>query len=88
MFNLNQKGVIAPIILLILLAAGIFAGVWLITNGDPLKLFSKAGGGYVEFLGSDQDQKSCIKIQDGRRVIICPTVKFKITVPTTIEGEQ
>lgn len=40
MFNLNQKGVIHFIVLLILLG-GIIAGVWLVTAG-PLKLFPKA----------------------------------------------
>lgn len=41
MIKLNQKGAIQFVILALLLA-GIIVGVFLITNGNPLKLFSRA----------------------------------------------
>lgn len=44
--RLNQRGVIHLLLPLILIA-GIIAGVYLVTQGNPLKLFSKAGGGGV-----------------------------------------
>ncbi len=46
MLKLNQKGV-AHILLLFILLAGIIGGVWLVTNGNPLKLFSHAGGAWL-----------------------------------------
>ena len=52
MSKLNQRGA-AHLLLPLLLLAGIIAGVWLITNGNPLKLFSKAGGGAVIFKDID-----------------------------------
>lgn len=46
--KLNQKGVI-HLLLPLLLIGGIIVTVWLVTNGNPLKLFSKAGGGPIWF---------------------------------------
>lgn len=46
MHQLNQRGVIHLLVPLILLA-GIIGGVFLVTQGNPLKLFSKAGGGWL-----------------------------------------
>lgn len=79
--KLNSKGIIAPVILLILLAAGIFAGVWLITNGNPLKLFSRAATDKIEWVKSSGDPENCVT---GPGTTSCPKVKFRINVPTQI----
>lgn len=42
----NQKG-FAHILLLAILFIGIAGGVYLVTQGNPLKLFSKAGGAWL-----------------------------------------
>lgn len=44
---INQKGNILSILVVPLLIIGLVAGVFLITSGNPLKLFSKAGGDSV-----------------------------------------
>lgn len=44
---INQKGNILPILIILLLLVGLIAGVFLITSGNPLKLFSKAGSDSV-----------------------------------------
>lgn len=49
--KLNQRGVVHFLLPLILLL-GIIAGVWLITNGNPLKLFSKATNPPIVFKSS------------------------------------
>lgn len=82
--KLNQKGVIAPIILLILLLAGIFVGVWLITNGNPLKLFSRASSDKIDWVISDNDPDNCVTVKNGQKVLTCPKVKFKVTVPQQV----
>lgn len=46
----NQKGVVHLLVPLILLA-GLVAGVYLVTNGNPLKLFSKASNPPIAFKG-------------------------------------
>lgn len=48
MYKLDQRGAIQYIILLILLA-GIAVGVYLLTSGNPLKLFSKASNPPITF---------------------------------------
>ncbi len=77
----NEKGVIAPLVLLLILAAGIFAGVWLITNGNPLKLFSKASSDKIEWVKSSGDPDNCVT---ERGTITCPKVKFRINMPTQV----
>lgn len=77
----NQKGVIAPVILLFLLAAGIFAGVWLITNGNPLKLFSRASSDKIEWVNSGGDPENCVT---DKGTTTCPKVKFRINVPAQV----
>lgn len=79
--RLNQKGVIAPVILLLLLLAGIFVGVWLITNGNPLKLFSKAASDKIEWVTSSGDPDNCVT---GPGRTNCPKVKFRINVPVQV----
>lgn len=81
MFNLNQKGVIAHFLLLLLLAAGIGVGVYLVTGGNPLKLFTRATSDKIEWVVSEGDSSNCVTVKDGKRVTTCPKVKFKITVP-------
>ena len=78
---LKEKGVVAPLILLMLLAVGIFAGVWLITNGNPLKLFSRATSDKIEWVKSDGDPDNCIT---DKGTTTCPKVKFRINVPTQV----
>lgn len=49
---MNQKGVIHFLLLLILLA-GLLTGVYLVTSGNPLKLFSKAANPPIVFKSLD-----------------------------------
>lgn len=79
--RVNEKGVVAPVVLLILLAAGIFAGVWLITNGNPLKLFSRATSDKIEWVKSDGDPDNCVT---EKGTTTCPKVKFRINVPLEV----
>lgn len=48
----NQKG-FAHILAVLLLLAGIGAGLYLVTSGNALKLFPKAGGAPIFFMNSD-----------------------------------
>lgn len=43
----NQKGAIAPLLMLFLLLAGIVVGIYLVTSGNPLKIFSKASNNSI-----------------------------------------
>ncbi len=52
MIKLNEKGAIQFVILALLLA-GIIVGVFLITNGNPLKLFSRATTPPIVFKATD-----------------------------------
>ncbi len=78
--NLNQKGAI-HFLIPILLIAGIIVGVFLITNGNPLKLFSKASSDKIEWVVSDGDSNNCVTVKNGKKVTTCPTIKFKVSLP-------
>lgn len=44
---MNQKGVIAPFLILSFLLVGIVVGVYLLTSGNPLKIFSRASNNSI-----------------------------------------
>lgn len=81
MFNLNQKGVIAHFLLLLLLAAGIGVGVYLVTGGNPLKLFTRATSDKIEWVKSNGDPDNCVT---DKGTTTCPKVKFRINVPEVV----
>lgn len=75
--HLNQKGV-AHLLLPVVLILGIIAGVYLVTSGNPLKLFSKATDQSVVFFGDGVSE------QNGQYVATKLTgIKVKLTSPIT-----
>lgn len=79
-FFKNQKGIIHFLPLLLLLA-GIIAGVYLVQQTQIFK--PKATAENIEWVISDQDPDNCVTYKDGKKVTTCPKVKFKINVPIT-----
>lgn len=79
--KLSQRGVV-HLLVPILLILGIITAVYLVTNGSPLKLFSKASSEKIEWVSSSGDSQNCVTYIDGKKVTTCPTVKFKINLPT------
>lgn len=84
--KLNSRGVIQFIPLLLLLA-GIIAGVYLVQKTQIFK--PKAGGENVEWVvPQGQDPENCVTTRDGKKVITCPKAKFKILVPEEVSNSQ
>lgn len=86
MNKLNQKG-IAHIFLLLILLVGIVGGVWLVVNGNPLKLFSKASNPPIVFKSSTGQPlpigKSGVPVTDSLSVKIELTSTLGSTKPTS-----
>lgn len=80
--KLNQRGVIAQALVLLLLLAGIGAGIYLVQH--PQILRPKAGGEKINWVVSGQDPNNCVTYQNGATVTTCPKVKFQINVPTEV----
>ena len=81
--KLNQKGVIAQGLVLLLLLGGIAAGLYLVQH--PQILRPKASSDKVEWVNSESgDPDNCITTKDGKTVTTCPKVKFKINVPEQV----
>lgn len=78
MSKLNQKGAIQFIILALLLA-GIIVGVFLITNGNPLKLFTRATTPPIVFKATDGS--ALPKDSNDIPVSSSPNVKVELTSP-------
>ncbi len=76
--KLNQKGAIAQIIILLLLAAGIAAGIFLIKNPQIFK--SKAGGGPIFFRQVNGD--ALPRTDQGVTQITTPT--FQVELNSTL----
>ena len=76
MFKLNQRGVV-HLLLPLLLLAGILVGVYLITSGNPLKLFSKASNPPIVF--KKTDGSSLIPNSAGVPQTTSATVKIEFT---------
>lgn len=74
--KLNQRGAAHLLVLLILLA-GLIAGVYLVTSGNPLKLFSKAANSPVVF--KSFDGKSLSLNSNGVYQTTSPYVRVEIT---------
>lgn len=77
MLKVNQKGV-AHLLLPIILILGLIAAVYLITSGNPLKLFSKASNAAIVFKKPDG---SALPEQNGVPYSIYPRVKIEFTSP-------
>ena len=69
----SQNG-LAHILLILILLVGIIAGVFLVGKTQIFK--PKATASSIEFLDN-----SCIKVQNGTKVLTCEKVKFKLTSP-------
>jgi|SRR3989344_3699051 len=78
--SLNQRGVVHLIPLLLILA-GIIGGLVLVTSDNPLKYFSKAGGGSIQFIESADKTSSCVTVISGTQVTTCPKVQFRLNSP-------
>lgn len=74
--ELNQKGVVHFLVLLILLA-GLVAGVYLVTSDNPLTLFSKASNPPIVFKGTDG--KVLPNNSSGIPTTTSPIVKVELT---------
>lgn len=81
MIRLSQRGAIG-LLIPVLLILGIITVVYLVTNGSPLKLFSKASSEKIEWVSSSGDSQNCVTDIEGKKVTTCPTVKFRINLPT------
>ena len=77
--KLNQRGVIAQGVILLLLLAGIGAGIYLVQHPQIFK--PKASSDNIEWVNSNGDPDNCVT---GPGTITCPKVKFKINVPVQV----
>lgn len=75
--KLNQRGVVHLLLPLILIA-GIIGGVYLITSGNPLKLFSKASNSPIVFKSLDNGKPLPIN-KDGTPFTTSPKVIVELT---------
>lgn len=83
--KLNSRGVIQFIPLLLLLA-GIIAGVYLVQKTQIFK--PKAGGENIVWVVPEgEDPQNCVTLKDGKYVITCPKAKFKILVPEEVSTQ-
>ena len=83
--RLNQKGVAAQLLILLLVAAGIGTGLYLVQHPQIFK--PKAGGGNINWIQStnNPDPDNCVYTdQYGKTVTSCPKVKFQIYVPEVV----
>lgn len=69
----NQKGV-AHIFFILILLAGIIAGVYLVQKTQVFK--PKAAGENIEILDGD-----CVKVKDGKKILTCDKFQFKVISP-------
>lgn len=79
--GLGQKGIIHLIPLLLLLA-GIIAGVYLVQKSGYQIFKPKAAQKNIEILAGD-----CVKEKDGKKVLTCEKFQFEVTSPLE-EGNQ
>lgn len=80
----NERGVIAQGLILLLLLAGIGAGIYLVQHPQIFK--PKATSDNIEWVTSDnKDPDNCVTVNDkGEIIITCPKVKFRINVPEQV----
>lgn len=71
----NQSGIVA-IIPLLLLLAGLGAGLYLVQN--PQIFRPKASSTEVQLILKSNDTSSCAEVKNGRETITCPSVKLKL----------
>lgn len=81
MYRINQKGIV-HLLPLLLLAIGLIAGVYLVTSGNPLKLFSKAGGAPIFFMNLDESPLP-VNLQ-GVAQTSSPTVRVGLSSTDTV----
>jgi len=81
--RLNQQGVVAQLVILLLLAAGIGTGIYLVKHPQIFK--PKASSDNIEWVSSDNDPDNCVTTKDGKTVTTCPKVKFRINVPPQVK---
>ncbi len=82
-FNLNQKGLIHLIPLLLLLA-GIVVGVYLVQKSGYQIFKPKAASESFEFINGD-----CVKDKNGEKVLTCEgPVQFKLTSPLENDSQS
>lgn len=81
--RLNQRGVIAQGVILLLLLAGIGVGIYLVQHPQIFK--PKASSEKVEWITSENDPDNCVTIKDGKTVTTCTKVKFRINVPQQVQ---
>lgn len=81
--RLNQQGVISQLLVLLLLAAGLAGGLYLVKHPQVFK--PKASVENIEWVTSNSsDQDNCISVQQGKTVATCPKVKFRVNVPQQV----
>ena len=80
--KINERGVIAQAVVLLLLLSGIAAGLYLVQHPQIFK--PKAGGGNMNWVVSNQDPDNCVTFKDNQTVTTCPKVKFQINVPEQV----
>lgn len=77
--KLNQRGVVAQGLILLLLLAGIGAGIYLVQHPQIFK--PKATGENIEWVSSSGDPDNCVT---GSGTTTCSKVKFRINVPVQV----
>lgn len=84
--KLNEQGVIAQGLILLLLLAGIGAGIYLVQH--PQIFRPKADVKNVEWIQTNQDPDNCVSVtgNDASKsaTASCPKVKFKINVQEVV----
>ncbi len=77
--KLNERGVVPQLVILLLLVAGIGAGLYLISHPQIFK--PKASSEVIEWLTPSGDSKNCVSVKDGKKVATCATVQFRVNLP-------
>lgn len=82
--RLDQKGVIAQVLVLLILLIGLVAGYYLIKNPQIFK--PKASDEKVTWITPvGEDSENCITVKDGKKIATCPNVKFRVDVPVQVK---
>lgn len=82
---LSERGVIAQGLIILLLLAGIGAGIYLVQHPQIFK--PKATSENIDWVTSDnQDPDNCVTVNEkGETITACPKVKFRINVPIEVK---
>lgn len=80
--KLNQRGVIAQALMLLILIAGIIGGLYLVKHPQIFK--PKASSDSVEWIQTSDDPDNCVTSTGNNATTNCPKVKFRINVPAEV----